>query len=510
MYDPTSATKAAILSGSLAVTLAFLALKYNDRPIFAEQRKDIPTSQTYPLFGSLVHVLRNKDRLQEYFTEEFEALDSLTMALQITGRPIRVVTIDPRNIEHILKTNFANYPKSILMKENLGPLVGDGIFTSNGEAWKYQRKTASHIFNVVNFRDRFTDVFVTELNVISKHVFDPKAEENESVDFHDIMHRFTLDSFVLLGFGVQLNASTNTHAVPFVTSFDVCQSNCFKRLHAPTTRLWEALQPITSPRSIPIEHHYRVVEDFAYSIIRERRDQLSEGKVFDDLLSRFMETRNQNGDLLSDRDLRDHVLSFIIAGRDTTAQALSWTFYSLMLHPRVENKLLAEIDKYLPKESKDSSTLYEIVKSLTYTHAVLYESLRLYPSVPLGSRVALEDDIWPDGTRIKKGDITTWSVYSMGRSTKVWGPDALDYRPERWIDNDGKLKRESQYKWPVFQAGPRVCLGQNLAILEAVIAIATMLQRYRFTLVPGQQITYSPSLTLPMKNGMKVYVAKRC
>ena len=153
-------------------------------------------------------------------------------------------------------------------------------------------------------------------------------------------------------------------------SFDICQNNCFERLHSPTTRFWEALQPVISPRSTPIDHHYRVVENFAYSIIRERRDQLQQGVEFNDLLSRFMATRNQNGEFISDQELRDTVLNFVIAGRDTTAQTLSWTFYNLLLNPRIEEKLLIEIEKFWPKEKRDSSTLYEIVKSLTYAHAV--------------------------------------------------------------------------------------------------------------------------------------------
>ncbi|KAI8138498.1 cytochrome P450 [Fennellomyces sp. T-0311] len=509
MYDSTTASKAAILGGSITAAIALLALKYNDRPVFAEARKDIPAVRNHPLVGSLFYVTGNRDRLPEFLTEQFEALDTTTMAMHLIGRPTRIATIDPRNIEHIVKNNFANYIRSPPLMQFLKPLLGDGIFTSDGERWRHQRKTASHIFNIVNFRDRFTDVFVRELDIISSYIFDPKAEKEEPVDFHDVMHRFTLDSFVLLGFGIQLDASTNKEASPFVASFDICQNNCFERLHTPTIRLWESLQPILSPRSTPISHHYRVVEDFAYRIIRERRDQLEQGKEFNDLLSKFMATRDQNGETLSDRDLRDTVLNFIIAGRDTTAQTLSWTFYNLMLHPRIEAKLLAEIEKYWPKVSTDSPTLYEIVKSLTYAHAVMYETLRLHPPVAIASRSALEDDIWPDGTHIKKGDVATWSSYAMGRSAKIWGSDAQEYRPERWIDEDGKLKRETQGKWPVFHGGPRVCLGQNLAVLEAVVAIATMMQRYKFTLVTGQHITYYPSLTLPMKGGMQVHVTKR-
>lgn len=157
----------------------------------------------------------------------------------------------------------------------------------------------------------------------------------------------------------------------------------------------------------------------------------------------------------------------------------------------------------------------------------LYETLRLHPSVPTNSRQALEDDVLPDGTPVKKGTRVQYSAYSLGRSTKIWGPDAKEFRPERWLDPEtGELRRESQGRWPVFHAGPRVCLGmfffftaypllshmmtgQGLATLEALVAIIMLVRRYKFTLVPNQSIEYAVTLTMPMKHGMKVYVQTR-
>lgn len=120
-----------------------------------------------------------------------------------------------------------------------------------------------------------------------------------------------------------------------------------------------------------------------------------------------------------------------------------------MCHPRVEKKLLEEIEKFISDDDLvESSSLYEKIKSMTYAHAVFYEVLRLYPSVPLNQKYALNDDIWPDGTHIKKGDYILWCPYVQGRTEKVWGPDAKIFRPERWITDEGELKRESQGQWP--------------------------------------------------------------
>lgn len=135
--------------------------------------------------------------------------------------------------------------------------------------------------------------------------------------------------------------------------------------------------------------------------------------------------------------------------------------------------------------------------------------MRLYPPVPTNQKYALGDDIWPDGTVIKQNDYIYWCPWAQGRSEAIWGHDAQEFKPERWITVDGKLRRESQGQWPAFHAGPRTCLGQNLAILQTVITMSFIIRRYKLSLVPDQNIAYGMSLTLPMKNGLKVFIDKR-
>ncbi|KAL9558727.1 hypothetical protein MBANPS3_000774 [Mucor bainieri] len=354
-------------------------------------------------------------------------------------------------------------------------------------------------------------VFVKEIDVMFKGVLDKAAVSNQVVDFHDLMFKFTLDSFILLGFGVQLHALDSQEKVPFAASFDECQLNSFQRFINPLWRVTEPIATLLQPWKKSINQHLETVDGFANQVIEGRRQQLADGETHHrDLLSRFMDAHNEHDELLSNKELRDIVLNFVIAGRDTTAQALSWTFYMLLLHPRVESKLLKEVLENITDDvADDPAALYEAIKNMTYAHAVFYEVLRLYPSVPNNQKYALNDDIWPDGTHIRKGDYVMWCPYAQGRCTKVWGPDAREFKPERWITAEGDLRRESQGQWPAFHAGPRVCLGQNLATLEALVAMAFLVKRYKFKLVSGQNITYQVSLTLPMKEGMKVYVEHR-
>ncbi|KAI9318806.1 cytochrome P450 [Dichotomocladium elegans] len=482
------------VGGFALAGITLLAAIYHDRAVFDEVRQDVKTQSGWPLVGNLPALLQWKDKLHDFLQENFT----------------HMATIDPQNVEHVLKTKFDNYIKGPEFHGAMNDLFGNGIFNANGEEWKYQRKTASHIFNVKNFRDQFTDVFVHEIEYMSKQIWDTAAANQEVVDFHDVMFKFTLDSFILLGFGVNLNALGSKSKVPFAAAFDEAQKTTFQRFVNPIWPVTERLQKLMAPWRPGMQDHLNVVDTFARQVIEKRREEIAAGEMKADLLSRFLNACNAHGEPLNNDELRDIVLNFVIAGRDTTAQALSWTFYMLMCHPRIEHKLLHEINSHIDDSVlHDSPALFERIKNMKYAHAVFYEVLRLYPSVPLNQKFALGDDIWPDGTHIRKGDYILWSPWSQGRSQDVWGSDAKEFRPERWITSDGDLRRESQGQWPAFHAGPRVCLGQHLATLEALVAIIFLLKKYKFSLVSGQDITYQISLTLPMKHGMMVNVEKR-
>ncbi|KAI8875841.1 cytochrome P450 [Backusella circina FSU 941] len=500
----------AIASGATIAVLSALAMKYHDRPIFYEHPKDIPFKKGYPLLGDLPGILMNFSRLLDAETDSFEHLDALTMTSGALGIPTTIFTIDPQNVEYFLKTNFKNYIKGPQFDYALRELLGDGIFNSNGEHWKYQRKTASHIFNVKNFRDHFTDVFVEEMHIVCDQLLAKSAKGRTAIDFHDVMFKFTMDSFVFLGFGVKLNSLLKDEKVPFAESFDFLQRMAVRRFIDPFLPITLATEKVFKPWKMTSEQHLKVIDKFAEDVIQKRRREIAAGETHSDLLSRFMEATNENGERLDDIELRDTVLNFIIAGRDTTAQALSWLFYNLALQPRIERKMMQEISQHITDDiEKDSPGLYEVINKMPYIHAVFFETLRLYPSVPGNQKYAIQDDIWPDGTVVKAGTYISWSSYAQGRSTKVWGHNARDFYPERWLNEDNDLVRVSQGQWPVFHVGPRVCLGQNLATLEALVSVVMMLRRYKFSLAPSQDITYDISVTMPMKYGMKVFVEER-
>jgi fatty acid omega-hydroxylase len=174
-----------------------------------------------------------------------------------------------------------------------------------------------------------------------------------------------------LGFGVNIKALSHTEKVPFAASFDELQRHSFEKFIDPFVNVKRHLKKVFKPWETTPEQHLQIVDDFATSVIDGRRAQLARGEKHKDLLSRFMNARNEHGEPLNDRELRDTIMNFIIAGRDTTAQALSWTFYCLAQHPRVEEIMVKEIkDNITDDLEHDSSALYEKIKDMTYTHAV--------------------------------------------------------------------------------------------------------------------------------------------
>ncbi|KAJ8509534.1 hypothetical protein ON010_g18753 [Phytophthora cinnamomi] len=197
------------------------------------------------------------------------------------------------------------------------------------------------------------------------------------------------------------------------------------------------------------------------------------------------------------------------AGRDSTTAALSWFFYTLTQHPEAEAKIHQELASKVPDLVNGiiSSPSMAQANELVYLEAVVKEALRLNPAVPSNIREALHDVVLCDGTAIKAGETVSWSSYSMGRMAHVWGPDVKEFKPERWIDaTTGKLIAVSPFKFTLFNAGPRVCLGAKLAMMEVKITAASVLSKYHLTVVPGQKITYRLGLTLAMKDGFMVNV----
>ncbi|CAN1282391.1 Cytochrome P450 86A1 [Linum perenne] len=180
-----------------------------------------------------------------------------------------------------------------------------------------------------------------------------------------------------------------------------------------------------------------------------------------------------------------------------------------MNNPRVENKIIKEIATTLRATRGEEPLTFDEADKLVYLKASLAETLRLYPSVPEDFKYVVEDDILPDGTVVPAGSSVTYSIYSVGRMKSIWGEDCLEFKPERWITEDEMETPKDGYKFVAFNAGPRTCLGKDLAYLQMKSVASAVLLRYRLSLEPGHRVEQKMSLTLFMKNGLRVMLQPR-
>lgn len=277
-----------------------------------------------------------------------------------------------------------------------------------------------------------------------------------------------------------------------------------------------------------------MIDQFAATVIAgRRRGALEGGQLGPDLLSRFLDDAarkdafdQEEGAAAgaaearlrgTDKELRDIVLNFIIAGRDTTACALSWTLYELSSAPAVVARLRDEFDAVFAEalagdaataaERLEAAWSYEKVAELKYAQAVSLEVLRLHPSVAKDIKWAREDDVLPDGTRVPAGCAIVYSPYAMGRDPRIWA-EPLAFRPERFLEG-GEASAKGMYEYPTFNAGPRLCLGKPLALMETRLVTAMLLHAFDVSLATPHAGGYQSTVVLPMRPGLMVHLEPR-
>jgi cytochrome P450 len=305
--------------------------------------------KVYPIIGSTMQVLWQRDILLDYMTDHMKNQSTMTIRMVWPGGMCWHITANPDNVEYILKTNFENYPKGIIMRRHFSDFLGEGIFNANGDEWKVQRQVASHEFTSKSLRNFMHGTIQAELNHRLVPLLAKICNEGASIDLQDLFMRFAFDSICKLGFGVDpacLDFSLPN--VKFAQAFDIATSLTSARFRSFPfiLRLQRALNVGNERR---IREAVRQIDDFAISVIQTRRKQLMEiasGRTrlesledqHMDLLSRFMglpaqekersvehEDKNQKQEAFSDHFLRDIVISFILAGRDTTSAGLFTT-----------------------------------------------------------------------------------------------------------------------------------------------------------------------------------------
>ncbi|OUZ99485.1 Cytochrome P450 [Macleaya cordata] len=471
-----------------------------------------------PIAGLMLHQLVYFNTLFDYQT--FLARKYPTYRLILASHS-DIYTSDPVNVEYILKTNFSNYSKGKYNYEIMKDLFGDGIFAVDGDKWRHQRKLASYEFSTKVLRDFSSDVFRSNAAKLVANVSEA-ASLNKMIDLQDMLMKSTLDSMFKVGFGIELNSlsGSNEFGNRFTKAFDDSNVIVFWRFVDP---FWKIKRFLNIGLEASLKRNIKVMDDFVFNLIKHKREQMkSETKSErskQDILSRFLiESEKDAAANMTDRYLRDIILNFMVAGKDTSANTLTWFFYMLCKNPFIQEKIVQEVRESTNTAGNDiSNSIDEFTERITeealdkmqYLHAALTETLRLYPAVPVDGKNSDEEDILPDGLKVRKGDGMNYMPYAMGRMTYIWGDDAEDFRPERWLQN-GVFRPESPFKFTAFQAGPRICLGKEFAYRQMKIFAAILLNFFKFKLRDEKkEAKYRTMFTLHMDQGLHLFAFHR-
>uniref|UniRef100_A0A0A9EHW0 CYP704A10 n=1 Tax=Arundo donax TaxID=35708 RepID=A0A0A9EHW0_ARUDO len=497
----------------IALSLLLLLL-----PLYlARRRRGAGKNQKYPpVAGTIVHLMLKFGRLLEYQTELSRRYRTFRM---LTPTCSYVYTVEPANVEYILKTNFANYGKGTLLHDVAEDLLGDGIFVVDGAKWRTQRKVASHEFSTRVLRDYSSAVFRDTAAELAGIVAAAARGDGERVDMQDLLMRSTLDSIFKVGFGVSLGSlsGNSEEGVAFARAFDDASEQVLYRFF---DLFWKAKKLLNISSEAAMKRSIRTINDFVYAVIDKKIDQIGrdqrEFAKKEDILSRFLLERERDPGCFDNKYLRDIILNFVVAGRDTTAGTLSWFLYVLCRNQGIQDRIAREVraattgDRDVGVREFAACLSENAISKMQYLHAALTETLRLYPAVPIDVKHCFSGDTLPDGYAVRKGDMMNYQPYPMGRMKFLWGADAEEFRPERWLDDDGVFVPESPFKFTAFQAGPRICLGKEFAYRQMKIFAAVLLYSFRFGMWDDNAtVGYRPMLTLKMDGPLYVRASPR-
>jgi len=416
--------------------------------------------------------------------------------LPIGNRPVYAVS-DPTGVRHVLQDNAHNYTKDTIQFNTLALVTGQGLLTSDGEDWLRQRRMMQPAFH----RQRvaaFGQIMVGATEQMLARWDALPAGVTLDVD-HEMM-KLTLEIVGRTLFSIDLS----TAASDLVQAVLIALDYVVYRAQTPL-----ALPPIMpTPRNRAFRRALQLLDEAVYRLIAARRREAAHPGN-NDLLDLLLAARTEDGQPMSDRQLRDEIITLIIAGHETVASALTWTWHLLATHPTTNAIFAAELAQQLNGRQPTVADL----PALPYTRAVFDEALRLYPPAWLITRKARAADKIA-GCLVPAGALIIISPYVIHHDDSLW-PDAEAFRPERFLGVErGRTSPDAlrssvpafaatpRFAYLPFGGGPRLCIGNTFALVEGALTLATVAQRYRLLAEPGRVVQVEPLVTLRPKGGL--------
>jgi cytochrome P450 len=401
--------------------------------------------------------------------------------------PLRIYLLNhPELIRQVLVEQAPKFHKPSLLKRGARLSLGRGLLTSDGPLWKQQRKLIQPAFR----HDRLAAAYGDVISEYADRMVS-SFEDGEVRSIDDDMGKLTLAIVVKSLFGEELSRDAGEMGELLLAVADA--SN--ERLNSP----FGLLSWIPTRRNLRERRALARFDEIVRVLIRKRRQSV---KQREDLLSALLSAADaDSGARMSDRQLRDEMMTLFLAGQDTTAHALTWTWYLLARHPDVEAKLLEELGRVLAGRAPRATDL----PNLPYTEMIVREAIRLFPPAPFFARQPIED-VTVGEWEIPKGSLIVVSVYALQRDRRFF-PEPEQFNPDRFAA--GWEERISRFAYLPFGGGPRVCIGNGFAMMEARLVLATVAQRCKLLLESNAEIAPKQLVTLRPSHAVRMRVEKR-
>ena len=405
-----------------------------------------------------------------------------------------VMVSNPDLVREILVTKARKFKKEKRDIEILSKFIGRGLVTTNGAHHKKQRKLAQpafHTTRIAEYADVMAEYTADMLDEWRPGAVYDVSEEMFKLTMYIVCKTmFNVDKDAMAGQAERIGEAM--HHLQAISNDD------FNSIVQ-----WPDWVPIKKNRLRKKER--RVLDNTIGELVAARRATAGANGLIEDsgdLLSMLLLTQDEDNQFMADTELRDQLVTLFAAGHETTSNAMTWTWYLLSQHPEIMGKLQAEIDEVLDGRLPT----FQDLPNLPYTEMVIKESMRLYPPAwVLNGREPLEDIMIGDYL-IEKGTYIFVSPYVMHRLGHHF-PDPERFAPERFTaENEAQIEK---YSYIPFGGGPRICIGNSFAMMEAQLILATMAQRFDFTLMPDQEIEINPQVTMSAKYGLRMRVADR-
>ena len=391
----------------------------------------------------------------------------------------------PNEIEYVLTTNARNFRKAMTLRSNFFQrLVGNGLLTSEGDEWKRERRLSNPAFH----RERVATYATTMVDFAKRLI--GNWREGEARDIHRDMMRLTLEIVVRCLFSSDVSQD--------VDHIGDTLAEMVKPFASQATLKWIVNNRLPTPEHIRFHRLARKIDNVVYRIIAERR---AGGRDEGDLLSMLLAAHDEDGSGMNDQQLRDEVMTLFLAGHETTALTLAWSWYLLGENPGAETEFHGELDRVL---SGRAATFADLAR-LKFTEKILKESMRLYPPAYGLGREAI-NDCEIGGYHVPAGTQVFMFQWATHRDSRFFDQPA-QFRPERWTPEfESQLHK---YAYFPFGAGPRVCIGSSFAMMEMILVLATIGQKFRLQLNRDHSVEVYPGMSLRPKHGVQVKVHAR-